>query len=51
MSRERDRNNSRSSRNNHDYLIKLRGFPLSTNKDELKKFLHRKLDLLIKSFL
>jgi hypothetical protein len=39
--RQRDRNSSKSSRN-HDYLIKLRGIPYSSNKDSIKKFLHRK---------
>lgn len=46
MSKERDRqdsrNNGKSSRN-HDYLIKLRGISNSTNKDEIKDLLYRKL--------
>ncbi len=44
--RQRDRNSSRSSRN-HEYLIKLRGIPYTSNKDDIKKFLHRKFISLI----
>ncbi len=46
MSREPDgsddRNNNKSSRH-HDYLVKLRGISSSSNKEDIKKFLHRKL--------
>jgi hypothetical protein len=53
MSQERDgsddRNNNKSSRHHHDYLIKLRGIPSSLNKDDIKKFLYRKLSFIINS--
>jgi hypothetical protein len=52
MSRERDgsddRNNNKLSRH-HDYLIKLRGISSSSNKDDIKKFLSRKLSFIINS--
>ncbi len=52
MSRERDgsddRSNNRSSRH-HDYLVKLRGISPSSNKDDIKKFLYRKLTFNISS--
>jgi len=52
MSRERDgsddRNNNKSSRH-HDYLVKLRGMSCSSNKDDIKKFLYRKLIFIIRS--
>ena len=40
----RERNDSESS-DQHDYLVKLRGIPPSTSKEDIRKFLHRKLDL------
>jgi hypothetical protein len=50
MSRERDgsgdRNNNKSSRH-HDYIVKLRGISNSINKDDIKKFLYRKLNFII----
>lgn len=50
MSREKsqkdNRNDSKSSRN-HNYLIKLRGISNSLIKDDIKKFLHRKLTCVI----
>jgi hypothetical protein len=52
MSRERDesddRNNNKSSRH-HDYLVKLCGVFHSSNKDDIKKFLYRKLIFIIRS--
>lgn len=47
MSRDRDGSddedtNKSSSSRRHDYLVKLRGISPSSNKDAIKKFLHRK---------
>jgi hypothetical protein len=53
MSRERDgsddRNNNNKSSRNHDYLVKLCGVFHSSNKDDIKKFLYRKLIFIIRS--
>ena len=43
MSQERDRHSSRSS-SHHEFLIKLRGIPYKSTKDDVKKFLQRKVN-------
>jgi hypothetical protein len=52
MSRERDgsddRSNGKSSRH-HDYLVKIRGISSLSSKEDIKKFLHRKLGFIISS--
>ena len=46
MSRDLDRQSSRSSRP-HDFLIKLRGIPFTSTKEDIKRFLSRQLILTV----